>query len=346
MIGSGPFTLESYTPDVSLIFKRNPDWWDKSRGNVDGVKVAIVPDPAQRMAQFTAGNLDYLGVPTPNDVPAMIQQNPKAEVIRNVANANGIMYHQLLDPASIFQDIRVRQAASLAADRAAYGKAHFGEKYLRTFNVNPDFGKWVISWDELPQETKQWYDLDLQKAKQLMEAAGGAKLSTKLVYPLGNPAEPLLKETSETIFSMLKALPWNISYVPVDYLRDWQPGAKAYGYGGLPGDSTAWWGTAQRTDVDEFLYGFWHSKGSTNISRLNDPKLDGLIDKARGIVNEEERLKAYKDVQKYILDNVYCLTGMVNGPTTLMTQPKLRNWTAGDTFGIGTGPWTQLWLAG
>jgi peptide/nickel transport system substrate-binding protein len=345
MIGSGPFMMESYTPDVSLIFKRNPEWYEKGRPYIDGVKVAIVPDPAQRMAQFTAGNLDYLQVPTPNDVPSMIQQNPKAEVVRNVANANGIMYFQLLDQNSIFQDIRVRQAASLAADRGAYGKAHFGEKYLRTFNVNPDFGKWVISWDELPQETKQFYDADLAKAKQLMEAAGGNKLSIKMVYPLGNPAEPLLKETGETILSMLKALPWNLTFVPVDYLKDWQPGAKAYGYGGLPGDSMAWWGTAQRSDVDEFLYGFWHTKGSTNISRLSDPKLDGMIDKARAILSEEERLKAYKEVQKYILDNVYCLTGMVNGPTTWMTQPRLHNWTIGDAFGLGANTWTQMWIA-
>jgi ABC-type transport system substrate-binding protein len=239
----------------------------------------------------------------------------------------------------------LRRAASLAADRAAYGRAHFGEQFLRTFNVNPDFGKWVIAWDELPQETRQWYDGDLQRAKQLMEAAGGAGLAIKLIYATGNPAEPLLKDTCDTIRSMLTALPWDLTYVPVDYLRDWQPGGKAYGYGGLPGDAMAWGGTAQRTDVDEFLYGYWHSKGSTNISRLNDPKLDSLIDKARGIIDDDERRKAYKDVQRYILDNVLCLTGMVNGPTTWMTSPRVRNWTAGDSFGLGAGPWTQLWLA-
>jgi peptide/nickel transport system substrate-binding protein len=344
MIGSGPFILETYQPDVALTFKRNPDWFEKGRPYVDGVKLAIIPDPAQRMAQFTAGNTDFVA-PIQNDLPTVQQQNPKAEIIRNVTNGNGIMYYQLSDPSSIFQDIRLRQAASLAADRKAYGKVYYGDKYVRTFNVNPDYGKWVLGWDELSAETKQWYDFDLQKAKQLMDAAGGAKLSIKMAYPMGNPAEPLLKDQSETIFSMLKALPWNITYTPIDYIKDWQAGGKGYNFGGMPADSMAWWGLAQRTDVDELLYGFWHSKSTGNISKLNDPKYDALIDKARTLINEEERVKAYKEAQKYLLDNVYSLTGMVNGITYNVVQPRVRNYTLGDAFGLAANGWTQLWLA-
>ncbi|MGH2589040.1 MAG: ABC transporter substrate-binding protein [Dehalococcoidia bacterium] len=343
MIGSGPFILESYTPDVALNFKRNPDWFEKDRPYVDGVKLAIVPDPAQRLAQFTAGNTDAVAV-LQEDVPAMTSQNPKAEVIQNIGNGNGIMYYQLSEPNSIFQDMRIRQAASLAADRASYGKVYFGEKYIRTFNVTPDFGKWVITWDELPQETKQWYEFDLQRARQLMDAAGGSSLSIKLAYPVGNPAEPLLKNTGETILSMLKALPWNISYVPIDYIKDWQGGGKGYGFGGMPGDSMSWWGLAIRNDVDEFLYGFWHSKSTGNISRLNDPHLDAMIDKGRAILDEEERLRAYKEVQKHLLDNVYSLAGMVNGVGYTLVQERVRNYTLGDTWGPAANLWGKVWL--
>jgi len=336
--------LDSYTPDVALNYKRNPDWFEKGRPYVDGVKQAIVPDPAQRLAQFTAGNLD-IGAPLQEDVPTMTKQNPKAEVLQNIGNGNGIMYYQLSDPSSIFQDIRVRQAASLAVDRKAYGKVYYGDKYIRTFNVTPDFGKWVITWDELSQDTKQWYDADLTKAKQLMDAAGGAKLSIKLLMPVGSPADPLLKNQSETMNSMLSALPWKLTYVPIDYIKDWQGGGKGYLYGSMPADSMAWWGLAIRTDVDEYLYGFWHSKGSTNISHLNDSKLDGLIDKARTILNDDDRLKAYKDVQKYLLDNVYALAGMVNGVGYTLVQPRIHNWTVADSlFGPGPNVWGNLWI--
>jgi ABC-type transport system substrate-binding protein len=69
-----------------------------------------------------------------------------------------------------------------------------------------------------------------------------------------------------------------------------------------------------------------------------------MIDKARAVLNEEERVKAYKEVQRYILDNVLCLTGMVNGLTTWVIQPRVRNWTRGDDFGLGANVFTNLWL--
>lgn len=329
---------------MALTFKRNPNWFEPGKPYIDGVKIAIVPDLAQRYAQFTAGNLDVVGV-LQEDLETMQRQNPKAERIQNVGNGNGIMYYPPGDPASPFQDIRVRQAISLAVDRAAYGKIYYGDKYIRTFNVTPDFGKWVITWEELGAETQQWYNYDLPRAKRLMEEAGGARISVKMIYPVGNPAEPLLRNQSETVYNMLTALPWKVTYVPVDYTRDWVGGGKGYQYAGLPPDTMAWWGLAVRTTVDEHLSGWWYSKSTTNMSRLNDPKLDAMIDKARTLLNEEEQLKAYKEVQKYILDNVYCLCGMVNGLGYTLVQPRVRNFTLGDGFGPGPNVWGKLWLA-
>jgi peptide/nickel transport system substrate-binding protein len=344
MIGSGPFTLDGYTPDVSMIFKRNPNWFEKGRPYVDEVKQVIIPDPAQRLAQFSAGNLDIVA-PLQDDVPTMTKQNPKAEIIQNIGNGNGIMFYPLGDKSSIFQDIRVRQAISLAVDRNAYGKVYYGDKYIRTFLVTPDFGKWVITWDEIPKDVQQWYDVDVKRAKQLMDAAGGAKLSTKFLMPVGSPADPLLKNQSETVNSMLSALPWKMTYVPIDYIKDWQNSGKGYLYVGVPVDSMAWWGLAIRTDVDEYLYGFWHSKGSTNISQLKDPKLDAMIDKARTLLNDDDRIKASKDVQQYLMAQVYCLTAMVNGVGYTFLQPRVQNYTVADAlFGPGPNVWGNLWL--
>jgi peptide/nickel transport system substrate-binding protein len=344
MIGSGPFTFESFQPDVQVTLKRNPDWFEQDRPYVDGVKIAIIPDQAQRYAQFTAGNVDALYV-AQEDVPTLTSQNPKADVVRSRVSGNGIMYYQLSESGSIFQDIRLRQAASLAVDRKAYGNVHFRDGNARTFVVAPNVGKWAIAEEEVPPETMQWYNADLQRAKQLMEAAGGSGLSIKMVYAASSPIDTFLRPTSETIHNMLKSLPWDISYVPVDYIREWQAGGKGYAFGGMPADSMAWWGLSSKSDVDEYLYAYWHSRSTSSISRLSDAKLDAMIDKARTIVNDDDRLAAYKDVQAYILANVYCLTGMVNGPNYLFVQPRVRNLTVGDDWGAGANTWSKLWLA-
>ena len=49
-------------PDVAYTYKRNPDWFDKPRPYLDGLRVAIIPSAAQQLAQFTAGNLDQAPV--------------------------------------------------------------------------------------------------------------------------------------------------------------------------------------------------------------------------------------------------------------------------------------------
>src|SRR5581483_10253397 len=60
LIGTGPFTLESYTPDVALVYKKRSDWFEKGKPYIDGVRMAIVPDPNAALAQFTSGNVDYI----------------------------------------------------------------------------------------------------------------------------------------------------------------------------------------------------------------------------------------------------------------------------------------------
>src|SRR6266536_5397811 len=95
MIGSGPFIFDTYTPDVAITFQKNPDWFEKGKPYVDSVRVPIIPDAAQRIAQFTGGHVDYMNVPTTNDVATMTQSNPRAEIIRNWQPGDGIMYYQL-----------------------------------------------------------------------------------------------------------------------------------------------------------------------------------------------------------------------------------------------------------
>ena len=43
IIGTGPFIWDTYTPDVAFTYKKNPDWFEKGKPYVDGVKVSIVP---------------------------------------------------------------------------------------------------------------------------------------------------------------------------------------------------------------------------------------------------------------------------------------------------------------
>ena len=65
-------------------------------------------------------------------------------------------------------------------DREAYAAGSgFRRAYIQTFTVPPNVGKWAAMAEDYPADTLQWYKFDLQKAKQLMEAAGGSKMNIK-----------------------------------------------------------------------------------------------------------------------------------------------------------------------
>ena len=57
MIGSGPWVFDSYKAGEKFVFKKNPDWYEKGYPLMDGVEVAVIPEYANRKAQFLAGNL-------------------------------------------------------------------------------------------------------------------------------------------------------------------------------------------------------------------------------------------------------------------------------------------------
>ena len=345
VIGSGPFMMESYTPDVGVTYKRNPNWHEQGRPYIDGAKIAIIPDPAQRLAQFTAGNLDFLSVPI-EDVETMQRQNPRAEVIKNWDQGDGQIFFQLGDPNSPFQDIRLRRALSLAIDREAYGRVMCNNQYILGFWASQTLGKWALRMEHLPPEVARWYKYNPQEARQLFEAAGGTSLEVRMMYPIPNPREPWFGTAGEMVFNMLKALPWKqFSFVRVDYTRDWIAGGKGKWYGNFPSNEILWYGIQNRDDIDLYLYSFFHSKSASNTFRLNDPKLDAMIDRARGILNEDERVQAYLEAHKYIAEQMYGVAGMPNALIYQMVQPRVRNYLIGDGAGLGTSVWSSLWLA-
>ncbi len=349
-IGSGPWILDSITPDVAEVYKKNPDYFIQGQPNIDQVRVAIIPDPNARIAQFTGGHTDYLMGPLVSNVPQIIKDNPKADAVHSISNANGIMYYNLAQGSgSPFLDIRMRQAMSLSMDRDGYAKASGFPpgQYIQTFIVAPQIGKWAMLLGDLPSDQQQWYKYDPQKAKQLFLAAGGDKVNMKEIYPAGNPADPQLGVQAQTAFSMLSALPWAaFQYVTVDYQREWINGGKGFGYpgGGVPAQGMAWWGPgAVGPTVDEYIYNFYHSQGAGNMSHLNDPKIDQGIAKARAALKEEEQAAAYMDVQRYIAEQAYTMLGQVNGEGYTFISQRAQNYLLGDTVAPGQ-QWTQMWL--
>ena len=57
-IGTGPFILERYEPNVKTVFKRNPDYFRQGQPYVDGVEWLVLEDESTGLAMYRTGQLD------------------------------------------------------------------------------------------------------------------------------------------------------------------------------------------------------------------------------------------------------------------------------------------------
>ena len=350
VIGSGPFVLESVTPDVAHMYKKNPEWFERGRPYVDSIRAAIIPDAAQQLAQFTGGNLDELILSSPQDVSTAQQNNPKATLLK-VENASpNPLYLQLGDPTSPFQDIRVRRAFSMAIDREALGKVVYEGQSKAMVFVPSYMGKWALAVKDLPADIQQYYKYNPAESKKLLEAAGQSNLQVRFVFVVNSPTpgglgSPTYMTLGETIANMLNAAGIKTSHVTHDYTKDYVAGGKGSRQGYFDKDMVVLAGAAPNTDADEFIFNHFDSRSTGNAERLNDPTLDAMIDKQRTIVDEEARLKAIMEIQRYLADKMYVVS-TVGTYRWLLIQPRMRGYAYSDTLGKMTETYAKSWIKG
>ena len=123
VIGTGPWMLESYRPNVSLTLVRHPGYFVAGLPYIDRVELLVDEDNASRMAAFLGGRYD-LGWEFPGTInrtdwvqieDRLRQTRPTlrtAEFPSNVVNDIAMRTDQ-----KPWSDVRVRQAVSLALDR-------------------------------------------------------------------------------------------------------------------------------------------------------------------------------------------------------------------------------------
>lgn len=343
VIGSGPYIMENFTPDVAYTYKKNQEWFDKTRGYIDNLKLAVIPDPAQRLAQFTGGNLDEIEINNAFDVATVKQNNPKAQEVKLPLGNPNPLYLQLGDPASPFVDIRVRRALSMAIDRDALGKVVYNGETLRVVYVPAYQGKWSLPVDQLDPAVGQFYKYNPAEAKKLLEAAGATNLQLKVVNPFASLGNLEAGKSVEVIGGMLNSLGIKTVILSLDYNKDFIGNGKAIRQGYFDSDMVIYGAASPYSEADEWLFSYFHSKSLSNSEHLNDPQYDALVDKMRTLVNEDERLKAVHAIQRHLAEKLYA-PSLVGTYRWMFVQPRVRNYNYSFTLGRATENYAKLWL--
>ncbi|MDB6453427.1 extracellular solute-binding protein [Falsirhodobacter sp. 20TX0035] len=126
-IGSGPYVVESFSPNRFVAYSRNPDWWGKdlpfNRGlyNFDRLRTEFYADTGVVFETFKAGGLSIWREPNPArwltnfNFPAVLSGDVVLEEIphRRPSGMNGLVMNTR---GPIFDNLHVREAMILAFD--------------------------------------------------------------------------------------------------------------------------------------------------------------------------------------------------------------------------------------
>jgi peptide/nickel transport system substrate-binding protein len=297
MIGSGPFIHEAFESGVSLTFKKNPDYFDKPYPYFDNVKVFIVTDTAKRAADFSAGSVDlsWLFLPTERDQIRSNRPNAKYEETQGIG---GYIYLRTDKPP--FNDKRVRQAISMGINREAMREAISKGEGIpdQLYHVGYPFARKV---EELPQ-AKYW-DYNPGEARKLLDAVLGAgnNIDTTWDHADAQIYTQAYVDTSTLAQADLKQIGINIEdrtapypqYISTTYQGQYE------GMGHSP-RAVAYW-----LDYITERFTMKPQRGRINLSYVNDPALETLMDKQRGQFVMEERLETVKEIEELVAEEQY-----------------------------------------
>jgi peptide/nickel transport system substrate-binding protein len=329
-IGTGPFLLERYEPNVKTVFKRNPDHFRKDQPWVDEVEWLVIDDPSTRLAMYRTGQLDLMGV-RQQDLEALKKSHPHLVYQDYLSNVPQALYMRTDQPP--FHDVRVRRAISMAIERQAIIEA----VYLRgapTPAVARGLTEWSLPIDQLGEGAK-YYQYDPEKARRLLAEAGFPKGFKTPLHATGGYGPDLL-DVVQLIQRYLKDVGIEVELKLQEYgayIATTVAGKfEGIAYGPF---HTAW-------EPDSVLYGTYVPDQPRNAGHINDPKLTAMLKEQRRTRDLEARKQLIFDLQRYAAEQqyyVYTNSVMV----TVSWQPYVKNYAPSPTYDIGSRA-AALWL--
>ncbi|HXW78482.1 MAG TPA: ABC transporter substrate-binding protein [Acidimicrobiales bacterium] len=116
-VGTGPFTLTSFTPDASsLTLSANPNYWQAGKPYLDAVEFLYVDNDNQRVLQIQGGEVDIIDTVPPADVASLRGSADLSVYLFPAWQVDLLVMNEKLPQ---FADRHVRRAITFAIDRPA-----------------------------------------------------------------------------------------------------------------------------------------------------------------------------------------------------------------------------------
>jgi len=331
MIGTGPFIWKEQIPLQVMRMVRNPDWfgWDEpdlARPYIDGYESLFIYDDAGIEAAFRTKKLDS-AFQVSNAQWVLNLRNEEPDLVTADAGfAAWVMVGFSVDQPP-YNDLKVRKAIHLASDRRQIVDALWQGYGRPQAAVGWVLKQWALPEEELLtlpgyRVDTQGRQADEQEARRLYEAAGSPALDIVFADQPAYVAQfaPQYKRKLEEVLGAKVDFKVR-AYTQINegMLRGTMPFTFRYDNGWM--------------DLDDWVYPYFHTGSSANVSHVSDPQLDALLEAQREAFDLGERQQLGYRIQRYLLDNVLARLDFASYYMLWVAWPYYRNFRPMSFFG-------------
>ncbi len=284
--GTGPFKLDSWTPEETTMLSANEAWWGEGPF-VSGIEIRIIPDETSILAALRAGTIDFALLNDP--LVATLLEGDQSVVLNRVP---AIAYHVLqlraVDTEAPLGELAVRQAISCAIDRQeVLDTASLGEGTVT--------GPLTMAAYALDPSELFCYEKDLDRARELMAQAGYEEGFTITVIA-ANAEPPTALSEAQSIQAQLAEINITVEIESLElsvYVDRW-----------LAGDFQAAVAlNGGRPDPFTMYARYWQSTGNlNNVAGYIDATLDELMAAGRAETDPAARYEIFAQLQRHLAE--------------------------------------------
>jgi peptide/nickel transport system substrate-binding protein len=283
----GPWAFTERVAQDRIVLDRSTHYFDPGQAKFDRLIFRIIPDDNVRIANLRSGDIDIAHRVSPTDAASLRKEGKFAVssgtgvgydgITVNIHNKTGKHAPRGDLGTPLANDPRVREALELSIDRAALNQVAWEGQYTAGCGPLPPNSPFF-------DKSRQCSTRDVARAKKLLADAGLAGGYAFEMVIVNNPQE---RRMGEIIQGMAKEAGFNITLVPKEFasaLQDSDAGK----------DQAFLIGWSGRVDPDTEFYNFHGCGASLNQSNVCDEDIDALLNKAREVSDQKERIELYR----------------------------------------------------
>lgn len=302
--GIGPYVVDSVQPN-RVVYKANDQYWDQDAVGAKTLELRYLTDDAKLNA-IRSGDLDVTLVP---EQLLAATGNSGYDVQSFLGTENYMfVFNTQLAP---FDDVRVRQAASMAFNRAEVCDNLLNGACEATGQF---FGAGAKAYD--PDASVDVFEFDLDRAKQLIDEAGAKGAKAEIVTVAGNQT---FEQLAAILQAQLKAIGLDASVTSlappqvVSRFTSDKDAAIVFGAAGNNFDPSI--------DVARYLL-----EGSLyNVGHVSNPAIAKLAAEALKDSDQEARIAVYRNLSDEIAEDVL-LMPMMTPESHYLVGPNVEGW--------------------